>query len=291
MTGPTISVITPFLNSERFIADAIESVLLQTYHDWELILIDDGTTDESTDIALKYTHLYPDKLHYFQHQNHAHAGASATRNLGIRHARGRFIAFLDSDDVYHPYQLEQQLATLNSHPDAAMLYGLTQYWYGWTGKTQDIEQDYIPSLGVPLNTLFEPKKLFIPFFLSGEVLTPCPCSVLMKRELIDYVGGFEESFHYIYTDQALYSKIALVASIFVADNLWGKYRQHPDSCCYTVARNGREAEERWFFLKWLRGYLLREKIAEKEIWEALEIAITETRLKLSNRPLKIGDER
>ena len=291
MVRPTISVITPFLNTGQFIAEAIESVLRQTYEEWELILIDDGATDESTDIALKYTNLYPDKLRYFQHQNHGHAGASATRNLGIRHSKGRFIAFLDSDDVYHPYQLAEQLAVLNTQSDAAMLYGRTHYWYGWTGKTEDIEQDYIPPLGVPSNTIVAPKNLFIPFFLTGEVITPCPCSVLMKRELIDHVGGFEESFHYIYTDQALYSKIALAASIFVADKLWGKYRQHPDSCCYTVIRNGREAEARWFFLKWLRRYLSGKGITEKEIWEALEIAITETRMKLSDRPLRIGDDR
>src|SRR6266566_8733383 len=126
-----------FLNAERFIEEAIESVFGQTYDDWELLLVDDGSKDGSTEIARRYAEEHSKRVRYFEHAGHQNRGMSASRNLGIRRSRGEFIGFLDADDVWLPHKLEQQLAILKAYPEAAMVYGPIQWWYSWTGNSDD----------------------------------------------------------------------------------------------------------------------------------------------------------
>jgi glycosyltransferase involved in cell wall biosynthesis len=134
---PLVSAITIFLNCEKYIEEAIESVFAQTYDNWELLLVDDGSTDNSTAIALRYAQEYPHKVRYLEHPDHENRGMSATRNLGIRNAKGEYIAFLDADDVWFPQKLEQQVATMHSQPEAEIVFGPTQYWYSWTSNPLD----------------------------------------------------------------------------------------------------------------------------------------------------------
>ena len=123
---PLVSAITIFLDAETFLREAIESVLAQTYANWELLLVDDGSTDGSTEIALGYARLYPQRIRYLEHEGHRNRGMSASRNLGIPHARGEYIALLDADDVWLPLKLERQVAILESDPESAMVYGATR---------------------------------------------------------------------------------------------------------------------------------------------------------------------
>ena len=85
---PRVSIITPFLNAGRFIQESIESVLSQTYDQWELLLVDDGSTDNSMSIAMRYATAHPGKIRYFAHEGRLNQGASASRNLGARDANG-----------------------------------------------------------------------------------------------------------------------------------------------------------------------------------------------------------
>src|SRR5262245_61406233 len=105
MADPRVSIVTPFLNAQRFIAEAIERVLAQTYDEWELWLVDDGSTDTSSDIARDYARRHADRIRYVDHPGHEHRGISASRLLGLRHSRGEYLAQLDADDVYLPDKL------------------------------------------------------------------------------------------------------------------------------------------------------------------------------------------
>src|ERR1041385_6736012 len=102
-----ISVVTPFRNVDDFLAEAIESVLVQTCNDWELLLVDDGSIDGSGDIARRFAQAYPQKIRYLRHPDDAHRGVSSSRNLALRVAAGRYITFLDADDVYTSHKLEE----------------------------------------------------------------------------------------------------------------------------------------------------------------------------------------
>jgi glycosyltransferase involved in cell wall biosynthesis len=256
-----------FLNEGKFLAEAVESVLAQTYQNWDLLLVDDGSTDDSTKIALRYAEQYPAKVRYLEHNGHGNRGASAARNLGISNAKGKYIAFLDADDVWLPQKLARQVEILNSQPAAAMLCGATQWWYSWTGSPEDTKRDHIRALSVQPDTLVMPPKLLTLFLKKTNV--PCTCSVLLRREIIDVTGGFEESFHRVFTDHAFYAKVCLKAPVFISGDCWDKYRQHPDSCCSVAKRTKGLRHAEGFYLSWLEAHLLAEGIKTSELWRAL----------------------
>ncbi|WP_287295599.1 glycosyltransferase family A protein [Moorena sp. SIO2C4] len=153
---PLVSGIMIFLNAEKFIEEAIQSVFAQTYNNWELLLVDDGSTDNSTAIAQRYAQQYPEKVSYLEHKGHQNRGMSATRNLGIHNAKGDYIAFLDADDIWLPQKLEKQLAIFSSQPEADVVCGLTKFWYSWTEKPQDIDRDLMREIAPDYDTLFTP---------------------------------------------------------------------------------------------------------------------------------------
>lgn len=259
---PEVSGIIIFLNGEKFIQEAIKSVFAQTYDNWELMLVDDGSTDNSTAIAQRYAEQYLGKVRYLEHDGHQNRGMSATRNLGIRNALGEYIAFLDADDVWLPHKLEQQMKILDLQPETGMVYGSTQYWFSWTGNPEDIQRDSIRKIGIQPNTLMEPPTL-LTLLLRDEFQTPTPgnCSVLVRRQVIEDVGGFEETFRSMYEDQAFFVKVYLKAPVFVLDECWdSRYRQHPDKECSVAMDTGKWHNSlpnpaRLTFLNWLVKYL------------------------------------
>jgi glycosyltransferase involved in cell wall biosynthesis len=271
---PLVSVITIFLNAEQFIEEAIESVLAQTYPHWELILVDDASTDGSAAIAQRFTAQHPDRIRYFQHPDGCNHGLSASRNLGLRHTRGEMVAFLDADDLYRPGKLENQVRLLLAHPSADMVYGITEHWFSWTGRPEDADRDAPKRLGVPPDTLVRPPRL-IPSFLSGEAQTPGTSGFLVRREAALRVGGFEEAFRAMSEDAVFFYKIALQADVFVEGGQWDRYRQHPDSLSNAMRRLGEYRASgpnpsRRRFLRWLEGYLRDQGISDPDVWRALQ---------------------
>src|SRR5689334_12542250 len=154
---PTVSVVMIFLNAEKFIREAIESIIAQEYRDWELMLVDDGSGDGSTLIARRYAEDHPGRIQYIDHEEHANRGMSASRNAGIRRSRGRYIAFLDADDVWLPQKLRRQVEILESHPDAVMVYGASRYWHSWSETPE--REDHVPDLGISTGRLYPARSL------------------------------------------------------------------------------------------------------------------------------------
>ncbi len=249
--------------------EAIESVFAQTYDNWELLLVDDGSTDGSTRIAIRCAERYPGKVNYLAHDDYQNRGASASRNLGIHHARGEFVAFLDADDIWLPQKLEHQVPILESQPDAGMMYSSTQYWYSWTGNPEDSKRDFLTRLGLHPDVLVK-GPILLALVLRGEVAIPCTCSVLARRATIESAGGFEDSFRYIFTDQVFYSKVFLEAPVFVASGCWDRYRKRPDSSVAIAKEKGQLRSARGSFLKWLEAYLKMKGVKDVEVWRALQ---------------------
>jgi glycosyltransferase involved in cell wall biosynthesis len=266
---PLVSVIVIFYNAERYIKETIESIFSQTYFHWELLLVDDGSTDASTNIAQDYAEQRPDQIRYLEHPGHVNCGMSASRNLGIKQSKGKYIAFLDADDVWFPNKLEDQICILESHPNVGMLYGQDLYWYSWTQNSEDAHRDFIPTLGLEPNRIFNPPEL-LPLLIQGKTAIPCPCSILVRRTAIDEIGGFVNIFTGLYEDQAFYAKVFLKQPVYVTNVCWDKYRQHPGSITAGAEKTGEEQLARRFFLEWLQGYLGEKEYQDKEIWQSIK---------------------
>jgi glycosyltransferase involved in cell wall biosynthesis len=171
---PDVSVVMPFLDAGPFIDEAIESVLSQSLAGVELLLIDDGSTDRSSDLACTYATRFPGKVRYFEHAGHANLGKSVSRNLGIAQARGRHLAFLDADDVFLPCKLAHQLDLLARHPDVVMVYGSTEYWTSWDTTRWLPRRDKRGKLGVKTERAYQPPDLLVAW-LRAPGIVPCIC--------------------------------------------------------------------------------------------------------------------
>lgn len=244
---PRVSIVTAFLNADAFLPEAVDSVLAQECCEWELLLVDDGSTDDSSRMARDLAAAHPGQIHYLEHDDHANRGTSASRNLGVRYAVGEWIAFLDADDVWFPHKLREQLALASSHPLVGMICGATEYWSSWNGAADDRWL----TVGGPLNIVIAPPTLSIVLYPLGKGAAPCVSDVLVRRDLIKQVGGFEEHFRgdlQLYEDQAFFSKIYLTAAVFLTSARWDRYRQHADSCVATVGSAGKYQSVREYSL-------------------------------------------
>jgi glycosyltransferase involved in cell wall biosynthesis len=114
------------------------SVISQDYQNWELILIDDGSTDQSTFIALSFEKRFTEKIHYLDHNNHINKGLSASRNTGIKKSKGDLIAFLDADDLWLPIKLSQQVSIFKANPSIGLLLEASMYWSDWNDSKRII---------------------------------------------------------------------------------------------------------------------------------------------------------
>lgn len=271
--NPLVSVIIPFLNAEKYFREAIESVLAQTYTEWELILVDDGSTDGSTQIALDYKNRYEGRVIYTEHEGHLNKGISASRNLGFRSARGNYIAMLDADDAWTKYKLGQQMEIFQTYPDAGMVSGNTKYWYSWTGNPNDLSldrymHDNMNSGTSVLNTLVAP-PLLLTLTLNGQIDPISMSNIMLKRETIENAGGFEDAFTSMHEDQAFLAKVYLSSPVFVSASCWDFYRQHRESCHQVAEKKGKQESAELFYLEWLENYLKKKDIADPGVRDAL----------------------
>jgi glycosyltransferase involved in cell wall biosynthesis len=273
LRSPLVSVVMPYFNVAAFLAESIESVRAQRYQNWELLLCDDGGTDGSREIAERYASVDPARIRILEHEDRANRGASATRNLGLRAARGDIISLLDADDVWFPNTLEEQVALLRAHPEADMVYGLAQHWYLWSGTPGSAGRDHIPPAGLASNTLLAPREL-ITRLLRREIRAPHTCSTAIRADAVRRAGGFVEELRRVYTDQAFFARLSIVSPILFVERCWARYRIHPSSSYATARRTGKGREARALFLEWLDGYL-REDPARSD--RALRIALDASR--------------
>jgi glycosyltransferase involved in cell wall biosynthesis len=224
---PRVSAITAFLNEERYLAAAIESVLAQTYQGWELILVDDGSTDGSTGLAKQYALRFPEKIRYLEHESHRNCGLPASRNVGLAQAEGDYVAFLDGDDIWLTDKLERQVALLDSQPEVGWVVGGTLYLYE-------------NGLRIPQALALDPGTIargaLIPRMLESDDNAPCTCSVLLRKILADQVGGFEEDFR-VFEDQVMWAKCSLGAQILFDPCPVSVYRVHAASMCNSTPRS------------------------------------------------------
>lgn len=272
-----VSAIIIFFNARQFIEQAIASVFKQTCDCWELLLVDDGSTDGSREIALVWARNHPERVRYLTHAHRRNRGMSASRNLGLHHARGEFVAFLDADDVWQAEKLEQQVAIFERHPRAGMVAGATLYWYGWTGRVSDAKRDRIVLPDPRCDRLVEPPALALQLRPLGSGLPFSNSGTMVRRAVIERLGGYEEHFRGLFEDQAFLTKVYLSTPVYVASACWDRYRQHAESCCARAKAGGAQPALRHDFLLWLESYLRAEGLEGSPVWRALQHALLEYR--------------
>lgn len=242
-----VSVVIPFLNAARTIQEAVDSVFAQSYTNWELLLVDDGSTDESTAIARNYAERHPARVRYLEHEAHRNKGMSASRNAGIRAAKGEFVALLDADDIWLADKLMRQVALMDSQPATDFIFSPALYRY--EDGTTVLQRSRIDA--APM------RSVWVALMLRSDDNAACPSTVLMKRHLALRVGGFEEVFLGVlqsYEDQAMWCKVALNASVLFDPLPTAVYRIH--SASWSGGTSVRERlEARIGFCSWLRDYL------------------------------------
>ena len=261
---PLVSCVVIFLNEERYLAEAIESVIAQSWGNWELLLVDDGSSDASTEIATRYARRSEGKIRYLTHPGGENRGMSASRNLGIAEAKGDLIAFLDGDDTWLAEKLQRQIALFAEHPEALMVCGATLYWHQWQGgqgadrlvRTGEILRGADAGVGlVEQDRLYHPPELMTLLYPLGRGVTPSMSGIIVRRSLFDIAGGFEEEFRGLFEDQVFRAKAYLAGPIYVAGECFDRYRQHEASCWQTTRSTPAAQQARRRYLAWLTTYL------------------------------------
>ena len=210
-----VSVIIPTYNSDRYIAAAIRSVLAQTYPHWEILVIDDGSQDETQQILQPMVEQYGDRLHYIYQANQ---GVSAARNRGIEAATGEFVAFLDADDIFLADKLAAQIAVFAAQPHLGMVHS------GWRR---------VDAAGNPLLDV-EPWQeiptLDLESWLRWKPVLPS--AMMFRRQWLVEAGGFDSRF-----PPAEDTELVLRLALRGCEAAWLRqitvlYRQHADSAMY-----------------------------------------------------------
>lgn len=251
--APRVSVICIFYDAKRFFVDAIESVLGQDFQDFELLLVDDGSSDGSTAIAVGYAQRQPDRIIYLEHDGHANRGMSATRNLGLAHARGDLVAFIDSDDHWQSGKLREQVDIMDIYPELGCVAGTVNYWKSWNGG-----EDRLVKTGHVRDRVVSPPEAALALYPLGFANAPTPSDLMLRSGMVERLGGFEAHFIgplQLYEDQGFLAKLYLEAPVYFSSRQWLDYRQHDGSCVFAVTREGRYREVREYFLAWYEAYL------------------------------------
>ncbi len=270
---PLVSCVIIFLNGEKYIGEAIDSVIAQTYPNWELILVDDGTTDGATSIAQSYAAAHPDKIAYTEHPNHENRGMSASRNAGIRRGKGKYVAFLDADDIWLPDRLKRHVEVMERNPEAGVSIAPTLLWSSWNKANLPatrpwLSADSVTPLGVPSNTVLYPPYLATHYLESHGSGMPGICSLLIRRDRLEAVGCFNEDFRGLYEDQVMLFKMFLNWPAIAIEEVLDHYRQHEGSACNQVGRVKGDLAMRPTFLEWLQTYIIEAGITDQRLWRA-----------------------
>ena len=185
MGEPLVSVIMPCFNQGRFLAQAVDSLKAQSLSNWECIVIDDGSTDDTFQAAQTLA-VAEGRVRFLSQQN---GGPSAARNRGIDEARGRYVQFLDADDLIEHEKLKLHVDHLDRHPNDGLVYGDVRYFadedptkrlYSFWGE----ERPWVAMIG-------ESQKPILTKLVSGNIMAMnCP---LLRKSTIERVGMFDES--------------------------------------------------------------------------------------------------
>jgi glycosyltransferase involved in cell wall biosynthesis len=211
---PLVSVIVPTYNSAKYIEEALNSIFNQTFRDFEIIVVDDGSTDNTRQILEKYAQ-------QIKYVCQANGGPSSARNTGIRLANGKYIAFLDADDLWFPEKLEKQIALFNHNSKLGMV--TTGVW--------SFDEKGLFGYSANKRSKLMHGNIARNIFLHSNIGTP---TVMVKKEVFDKIGVFEENIRQS-EDDNMWIRIAANYDIELIDEALIKVRNHPSRMTFNRA--------------------------------------------------------
>jgi glycosyltransferase involved in cell wall biosynthesis len=208
-----VSVVIACYNAENYIEETIHSVLKQSYQNFEIVIVDDGSSDNSLDIIKKIS----EKEHRIKYYSIDHSGrASVPRNYGVKKASGKLIAFLDADDLWTKDKLKYQLNVFNEHPDIGFVYSMC-----FTFGEVNFFSEHYELLPLP----FRASKNYSELRTKGNSIPLS--SVLIKKELFESVGGFDEDAEFkAVEDYDLWLRVSEKSSFILIPRVHVYYRIH-----------------------------------------------------------------
>ncbi len=171
---PLVSIIIPSYNSAKFVSEAVDSALAQTYPKIEIIIVDDGSSDNTKEVIAKYG----DKINYIYQANKGLAGA---RNTGIAAAAGEFVALLDADDIFLPEKIAKQVEFLKSHPGCDISY--SDLYHFWDDRPQEL---------LELGYKYYSGDEVLPRLIERDFIAPL--TMLIRKSVFERFGVFDEQF-------------------------------------------------------------------------------------------------
>ena len=244
MSNPSVSVVIATYNKADTLPAAIQSVLDQTYRDLEVLVVDDGSTDNTSERVKPFG----DKIRYFRKKN---GGTGSTRNLGIAEAKGRFVAFLDGDDLWLPNKLEIQMKAFEREPQISAVQCGAYY--------------VDPSLRVIGRLLCTPKRDTLLDFLLFRNMPAFASCVVIRKEVLDRIGGFGLDL-VILSDWDMVCRLAKNGTLRSVKEPLTLYRQYPNNQSRSVKIHlwsGARSLKRFFSDPSLSPEIRRR---QKEIW-------------------------
>ena len=199
-----VSVIIPCYNHARFLRQAIESALAQSYSNFEIIVVDDGSTDDTAEVARSYS-----MARYVYQEN---AGRSAARNTGLEHSRGEFVLFLDADDRLLPRAIEKSVLLMHDHPECAFV----------SGHCRVIDLNGVV-VAAPRQRHVG-REHYVELLRRGSFIW-CPALVLFRRRVFDFAQGFDPALVPV-EDYDLYLRITKDFPVYCHDEVVAEYRQY-----------------------------------------------------------------
>lgn len=208
---PKVSVVISTYNRAHFVSDAIDSVLNQTFKDLEIVVVDDGSTDNTRQVLEKYG----DSIHYVYQEN---KGRAEARNTGIKFAKGEYIAFLDDDDMWLPQKLEKQVVFLNAHPDIGLVHTFTKVIDEGGKPLRKATKHHLKlyKKAIKMGYAYEGMSQLCIMFLS---------TTMVRKWCFDKVGLFDPNIP-AFEDWDFYLRLALKYPIGTIKESLVKFRQH-----------------------------------------------------------------
>ena len=245
VTNSLVSVVVPTFNGQHWVADTLQAVLAQTHQNFEVIVVDDGSTDATCEVVRQVA---PGARLLTQ----ANARVSAARNAGLAAALGEFVIFLDQDDIWHPQQLARQVAWMQQHAECGAVVCRYHHWYLAQGQYPAPTAVWPPDPGLVADPEFT-GWVYHQFLFDCWALTS---GTLMRRAAVLAAGGFDTQLRYS-EDWDLWLRLSQQTQFALLQWPPVLYRQHP-------VQGSREVRKRDFRTELLLGYARRHGLKSRD---------------------------